>query len=120
MTAMTQSFTSCVCLFKSPAALGADRGQTFISDALAEWGQTMKPTSSEMGLATLVASVACREAMSLDYALKELAGGGPVKLKARQRVVFRTALAQYKYCTRMPVYAVVDNAVEVRFWLLSW
>ncbi len=71
------------------------------------------------GLATLVASVACREAASLDYAIKQLAGGGggdgdsapPVRLKGRQRVVLRTALASYKYCTKTPIYAIVDHAV---------
>ena len=80
------------------------------------------------GLATLVASVACREAASLDYAIRALADGGgdtpdanggkgaqlkakPVRLKARQRVVLRAALAQYKYCTNMPIYAIVDHAV---------
>lgn len=63
------------------------------------------------GLATLVASVACREAGSLDYAIRALAGDGPVRLKGRQRVVLRTALAQYKYCTHTPLYAIVDHAV---------
>lgn len=66
------------------------------------------------GLATLVASVACREAASLDYAITQLANGseGPrVRLKGRQRVVLRVALAQYKHCTKTPVYAIVDHAV---------
>jgi hypothetical protein len=97
------------------AALAADRDQAFISDALSEWAKSKQPSSSEMGLATLIANVACREANSLDYAIRVLAGGGgggeeggkkrkeaekPVRLKGRQRVVLRTALAQYKYVFR--------------------
>jgi len=94
------------------AALAADRDQAFISDALSEWAKSKQPSSSEMGLATLIANVACREANSLDYAIRILAGGGGeeegkeggkegkgkkgVRLKGRQRVVLRTALAQYK------------------------
>jgi hypothetical protein len=66
------------------------------------------------GLATLIASVACREAASLDYAVQALAGqDSPVRLKGRQRVVLRAALAQYRWCTRTPVYAIVDHAVEI-------
>lgn len=57
-----------------------------------------------------MASVACREAGSLDYAITQLAEG-PVRLKGRQRVVLRAALAQYKYCTKTPIYAIVDHAV---------
>ena len=96
------------------AALAADREQAFISDALSEWADAKQPSSSEMGLATLIANVACREANSLDYAIRVLAEGGEeggkeekgknkgkrgksVRLKGRQRVVLRTALAQYKW-----------------------
>lgn len=93
------------------AALAADREQAFISDALSEWADAKQPSASEMGLATLIANVACREANSLDYAIGVLAKGGgdgakeekgkkrekSVRLKGRQRVVLRTALAQYKW-----------------------
>ncbi len=104
------------------AALAAERGQAFVSDALMDWSKAKNPTTSEMGLATLVANVACREASLLDYAVRELAssagteekgGGKAVRMKGRQRVILRTALAQYKYCTRTPLYAIVDHAVEL-------
>jgi hypothetical protein len=31
----------------------------------------------------------------------------------RVRVLLRTALAQYKHCSRTPVYAIVDETIKV-------
>lgn len=95
------------------ALLGAVREEKFVTQSLAEWQQVEKPTLQDFALAYEIASGTARMALALDYIAENLSTKKKLSLKLKERVLMRSAIYQFRFMSRIPLYAIVDETIEI-------
>lgn len=95
------------------ALLGALRQEKFITQSLAEWQRTDHPTIQDFAFAYEVAAGSSRMALALDYIAERLSTKKKLSLKLKERALLRTAIYQFRFMSRVPLYAIVDETIEI-------
>lgn len=95
------------------ALLASVKNEGFVASSLNQWQRLEKPTPRDFALAYEIASGSARMALALDYLAKELSIKKQLSLKVKERVLLRTALYQYYYLEKIPLYALVNDTVEL-------
>lgn len=95
------------------ALLASLRGEGFISHFLEQWQHQDHPSSLDFAFAYEIASGSVRMALSLDYIASQLSDKRKLALKLKERALMRTAIYQYYFMTKVPLYAIVNETVEL-------
>lgn len=95
------------------AAFLALCSHTFIDDALDQWRQTTHPTDTDARLAKQIATGSVQMAAALDHLAAQLTARGSLKIKTKERFLLRTALYQAHFMERIPLYAIVNETVQI-------
>lgn len=95
------------------ALLGAVRQEKFITASLAEWQQAEHPSMQDFAFAYEIASGTSRMALALDYIAEKLSTKKKLSVKLKERVLLRSAIYQFKFMSKVPLYAIVDETIEI-------
>lgn len=95
------------------ALLAAKREERYIADTLDEWIRQTDPSPRDAALAREIAYGSCRMALALDAIGAQCASSGKLSLKSKERLLLHTALYQHFYLKRIPLYAIVNETLEV-------
>lgn len=95
------------------AVLNALRDEKFVTQSLAEWQQADHPVTQDFAFAYEIASGTIRMALALDYISAGLSAKGKLSLKLKERALLRTAIYQCCFMSRVPLYAIVDETIEI-------
>lgn len=94
------------------ALLTSFRGERFISESLEEWKQSSSPSGKDINFAQQLALGTMQMSLALDYLAEQLAKR-KLSLKQKERLLLRLSLYQYYFLERVPIYAIVDEMMEV-------
>lgn len=95
------------------ALLASLRLEMFVSDSLDQWQKKEQPSPRDFGLAYEIASGSARMALALDYIAENLSEKKKLSLKLKERALVRTAIYQHCFLSRIPLYAIVDETMEI-------
>lgn len=95
------------------ATLSACREEGFASEALDRWAKKDSPSGRDFALAREIAYGSLRMALALDHCAKQLSDKGRLQLKLKERVLLRTALYQWAFMDKVPVYAIADESIRI-------
>ncbi|MBA3816975.1 MAG: hypothetical protein H0X29_10760 [Parachlamydiaceae bacterium] len=95
------------------ALLTSLRHEGFISQSLEQWQSQHRPTSADFAFAQEIAFGSARLALSLDYFAAKLSSKGKLSLKLKERALVRTAIYQYVFMSRVPLYAIANETIEL-------
>ena len=95
------------------ALLGSLRGEQFIVHTLAQWQHREHPTPQDFAFAHEIASGAARMALPLDYIGAQLSTSKKLSLKLKEKSLLRTAIYQYCFMSKVPLYAIVNESIEI-------
>src|ERR1700722_10070508 len=95
------------------AVLNAWRENSFAAHTLRAWEQAEHPDRRELSLAWEIAHGTLRRMLTLDHFAKQCAARSKLTLKLKERVLLDTALYQYVYMSKIPLYALVNETVEL-------
>ncbi|MFT4551970.1 MAG: 16S rRNA (cytosine967-C5)-methyltransferase [Chlamydiales bacterium] len=95
------------------ALLSCQRDNTFLSKYLDQWSEDYSPSSLDFSLAQEIAYGTERQKISLDYLAKKLSQTGKLSLKSKEKILLRTALYQFYYMDRVPLYALANESVTI-------
>lgn len=93
--------------------LASVREESFLSDTLLKWKVKMNPSMKDNNLAREIAYGTARMALALDYLATQLTNKKKLSLKLKEKVLLRTALYQHFYLERIPLYALVNETIEI-------
>ena len=93
------------------ALLISAREETFLSDTLDRWHEAKKPSSMDFALAKEISYGSARMCLALDYIAEQLTDKKKLSLKLRERILLRTAIYQFFFMDRIPVYAITNETV---------
>lgn len=89
------------------------REDSFIGEALERWRASSAPSQADFHLAREVAYGVCRMELALDYIAEQLSDKKKLSLKVRERILLRTAVYQYCYLEKVPIYAIANESIEI-------
>lgn len=95
------------------ALLASLRQEQFIMHSLASWQKAEHPTVQDFAFAHEIATGAARMALSLDYIAEQLSTSKKLNLKLKERALLRTAIYQYHFMQKVPLYAIVNETIEI-------
>lgn len=95
------------------ALLASLRQESYIADYLQAWQDRENPPSIDFALAKEIAYGSARLALSLDYLAASLSKRQNLSLKLKERALVRTALYQHFYMSKIPLYAIASESVEL-------
>ena len=95
------------------ALLASLRQEQFIMHSLASWQKADRPTVQDFAFAHEIATGTARMALSLDYIAEQLSTSKKLNLKLKERALLRTAIYQYHFMQKVPLYAVVNETIEI-------
>lgn len=95
------------------ALLSSQKNNTFLSENLEQWWKESSPSSLDFSLAQEIAYGTERQKISLDYLAKKLSQKGKLSLKLKEKVLLRTALYQYYFMNKVPLYALTNESVTL-------
>lgn len=95
------------------ALLASMRNEAFISHSLQKWMHSDSPDKLDFAFAYEIASGSARMASALDYLASKLPANKKISLKVKERALVRTAIYQYCYMEKVPLYAIVNETVEL-------
>ncbi len=95
------------------ALLASLRHEDFIVSSLKRWQNKDHPSPRDFAFAYEIASGAARMALSLDYIATQLSDNKKLSLKVKEKALLRAALYQYYFMTKVPLYAIVNETVEL-------
>ncbi len=95
------------------AVAGALAGRQFVSNRLRQWRAAGRLDGREAGLAMEIGQGAIRHRITIEHALRVLAGPRSTRSGRRLHAILLTASYQIIWMDRIPVYAAVDQAVEL-------
>ena len=95
------------------AILSAFQGHQFAADVLEEWQKKAQPSSIDFRFAQEISFGTVRMALSLDFLAAQLADKKKLSLKLKERSLLRMAIYQSCFMTKVPLYAIVDETVEL-------
>jgi len=95
------------------ALLSALRHESFISDRLAQWKDAEHPSEQDFAFAYEVASGSARMALAIDYIGEQLSARQKLSLKLKEKALLRTAIYQHQFMDKVPLYAIVNETIEI-------
>jgi 16S rRNA (cytosine967-C5)-methyltransferase len=95
------------------AVLDAQRNHRFVEQSLSQWEQAANPTSLDFAFAQEIAYGSVRMALALDHLAAQLADDKSLRLKQKEKALLRTALYQHRFMDRVPLYAIVNESVNL-------
>jgi 16S rRNA (cytosine967-C5)-methyltransferase len=95
------------------AVLISLREGSFASELLDAWKQYEAPNPLDFKLAREIAFGTIRMALSLDFLAEKISKKQKLNLKAKEKVLMRTALYQFYYMDRIPPFAIVNETINI-------
>lgn len=95
------------------ALLASLRGEDFIAHTLEQWQRQSKPSALDFSFAYEIAAGSARMALALDYMAAQLSTHQKLSLKLKERALLRTALYQHCFMGKVPLYAIVNETIEL-------
>lgn len=95
------------------ALLANDRDDSFISDILDQWMIDANPKQKDAALAKEIAYGSCRMALTLDAIAIQCSNTGRLSLKRKEKLLLHTALYQYFFLERIPIYAIANETMQI-------
>ena len=95
------------------ALLASLRNEGYIKDFLEQWQRQAKPTPQDYHLAQEISYGSARMALALDYYAQGLADKNKLALKPKEKAILRTAIYQFAYMDRVPLYAIVNESIQI-------
>lgn len=95
------------------ALLASIRQEDFIVHSLEKWMHQEKPSKLDFAFAYEIASGSARMALALDHLGIQLSTHKKLSLKVKERALLRTAIYQYCFMEKVPVYAIVNETIEL-------
>ena len=95
------------------AVLASMREEAFISHTLEKWTRSQNPSKLDFAFAYEIASGSTRMALALDYIGSHLSTSKKLSLKVKERALLRTAIYQYCFMQKVPIYAIVNETIEI-------
>jgi 16S rRNA (cytosine967-C5)-methyltransferase len=94
------------------AYLASMREEQFISDSLNDWMTSSNPSEVDYHLAQEIAYGTCQRAITLEYYANKLVDK-KLKLKKKEKALLLTALYQYYFLERIPLYAITNETMQI-------
>lgn len=95
------------------ALLAFLRQDTFIIHSLEEWKRSESPSQLDFAFAYELAAGAARMALAVDYIAAQLSTEKKLHLKTKERALLRTAIYQHMFMEKVPLYAIVNESIEI-------
>jgi 16S rRNA (cytosine967-C5)-methyltransferase len=95
------------------ALLASIRQEDFITSHLETWMKKDNPSKLDVAFAYEIASGSARMALALDYLAAQMSTAKKLSLKLKERALVRTAVYQYYFMAKVPVYAIVNETIEL-------
>jgi 16S rRNA (cytosine967-C5)-methyltransferase len=95
------------------AVLASVKGEQFLSDALDRWKKEKNPSTRDFKFAQEIGFGTVRLALALDFIAANLTQKKKLDLKTREKVLLRMAVYQHIYMDRVPLYAIVNETMEI-------
>lgn len=95
------------------ALLASLRNEHFIVHTLAQWQKNEHPPMLDFAFAYEIASGAGRMALALDYIGAQLSTAKKLSLKLKEKALLRTAIYQYCFMSKVPLYAIANESTEI-------
>jgi 16S rRNA (cytosine967-C5)-methyltransferase len=95
------------------ALLASIRNEAFIAHSLDQWVRKDNPGKLDSAFAYEIASGSARMALALDHIGAQLSTSGKLNLKMKERALLRTAIYQYCFMNKVPLYAIVNETIEL-------
>ncbi len=95
------------------ALLASLRQENFITHSLEAWQQKHHPSSLDFAFALEIASGSARMALALDHIAAQLSTHQKLSLKLKERALLRTAIYQHYYMDKVPLYAIVNETINI-------
>lgn len=93
--------------------LSSLKEEGFISDFLDKWNVESHPSSLDYSFALEIASGSARMALALDYIAAQMTNKKKLSLKLKEKALLRTAIYQYVFMQKVPLYAIVDESMQI-------
>src|SRR6187551_1476074 len=93
------------------AVTAAFREEAYVADVLQQWTVNSNPSESDLHLAWEIANGTTRMRLALDHISKQCADR--LNLKLKERTLLYTALYQFFFMSRIPLYAIADETVSL-------
>lgn len=95
------------------SSLASARGEQFIQPFLLNWKNQQSPQQRDFAFAQELSYGSTRMARALDYLATQLTPQGKLQVKLKERVFLRTALYQWFYMDRVPLYALANESTQL-------
>lgn len=95
------------------AVMASVKGDQYAADFLDFWKQKESPSSKDDHLAREIAFGTIQRKLSLDYLAAQLTPQKKLNVKTKELVLLRTALYQYYFMDRIPIYALTNETQQI-------
>lgn len=95
------------------ALLTSLRQEGFVSHFLEQWQNNENPSDLDFAFAQEIAFGTTRLALALDHISAQLSTHQKLSLKLKERALLRTAIYQHFYMSKVPLYAIVNETIEL-------
>lgn len=95
------------------ALMASIRNEDFIAHSLDNWIRKQNPEKRDSAFAYEIASGSARMALALDYIAAQLSTNRKLNLKMKERALLRTAIYQHYFMEKVPLYAIVNETIEL-------
>ncbi|HEV8051715.1 MAG TPA: transcription antitermination factor NusB [Parachlamydiaceae bacterium] len=95
------------------ALLASMRHEDFIAHSLEKWMKNQNPSKLDFAFSYEIASGSARMALALDHIGAGLSTNKKLSLKVKERALVRTAIYQYCFMDKVPLYAIVNETIEI-------
>lgn len=89
------------------------RKETFIAETLDRWNQQYSPIHVDLHFARQIAQGTVQRSASLDFLAGKLSEKKELDFPPSERALLHTAIYQYVFMDRVPLYALVNESVEI-------
>ncbi len=95
------------------AVLASVQEQGYAAESLERWQRSQQPKPTDISLARHIAYGTIQMANSLDHMAMQLTNTGKLNIKAKERLLLRSALFQAHFMERIPLYSIVNESVKL-------
>lgn len=95
------------------AVMASMRHTDFVIHSLERWMKNQNPSKLDFAFAYEIASGSARMALALDHIGAQLSSSKKLNLKLKERALLRTAIYQYCFMDKVPLYAIVNETLEI-------
>lgn len=95
------------------AIMASIKEEHYASDFLERWKEKESPSPKDDHLAREIAFGTIQRKLSLDYLATQLTPQKKLNMKTKELVLLRTALYQFYFMDRIPIYAITDETQNI-------